>query len=178
MGGVAYGIYIGAMPMIATNIGDWSDAEFSALSASAALITGFLCIFVFGIFTDKVETRRAAMIGFTAMVILCLVMIAVQKNWTSPISIRGFAIGFLSLSYFITVALAAATMRLCSVKVAATQFTLYMAISNLGISFGGGILGLLEAIGGYPAMLLGIIGASIIGFILISRANRTNQQLE
>ncbi|MBL4617822.1 MAG: MFS transporter [Robiginitomaculum sp.] len=178
MNGVAYGIYIGAMPMIATNIGGWTDAEFSALSASAALITGFLCIFVFGIFTDKVGTRRAAMLGFTAMVLLCLAMIAAQKNWASPSFIRGFAIGFLSLNYFLTVALAAAAMRLCSVKVAATQFTLYMAISNLGISFGGGFLGLLEAIGGYTAMLLGIIGASIIGFILIYMASRTSHQYE
>jgi len=178
MNGLAYGIYIGAMPMIATDIGGWSDAEFSTLSASAALITGFLCIFVFGIFTDKVGTRRAALLGFTAMMLLCLGMVVAQANWTSPVFIRGFAIGFLSLNYFITVALVAAAMRLCSVKVAATQFTLYMAISNLGISFGGGILGLLEGLGGYPAMLLAIAGAAIIGFVLVSFTSRVSQQIE
>ncbi len=176
MNGLAYGIYIGGMPMIATDIGGWSDAEFSALSASAALITGFLCIFVFGVFTDKVGTRRAAMIGFTAMVLLCLGMVAAQENWASPSFIRGFAIGFLSLNYFLTVALAASAMGLCSLKVAATQFTLYMAIGNFGISIGGGILGLLEGLGGYPAMLTGMAGAAIIGFFLVSLASRTTQQ--
>jgi MFS transporter, PAT family, beta-lactamase induction signal transducer AmpG len=39
MNGITYGIYIGGMPLIATDIGGWTDAEFSALSASAALIT-------------------------------------------------------------------------------------------------------------------------------------------
>ena len=178
MNGVAYGIYIGGMPMIATDIGGWSDAEFSALSASAALITGFLCIFVFGIFTDKVGTRRAALLGFTAMVLLCLGMVAAQGNWASPIFIRVFAIGLLSLYYFLTVALAASAMRLCSLKVAATQFTLYMAIANLGLSFGGGILGLLEGLGGYPAMLIGMAGAAIIGFALVSFTIRPSLKIE
>lgn len=178
MNGLAYGIYIGGMPMIATDIGGWTDAEFSALSASAALITGFLCIFVFGIFTDKVGTRRAALLGFTVMMLLCLAMVAAQANWTSPTFIRGFAIGFLSLNYFLTVALAASAMRLCSLKVAATQFTLYMAISNFGISIGGGFLGPLEGVGGYPAMLIGMAGAAIIGFILVSMTSRTVYKLE
>jgi PAT family beta-lactamase induction signal transducer AmpG len=172
MNGVAYGIYIGGMPLIATNVGGWTDAEFSGLSASAALIVGFLCIFVFGIFTDKVGTRRAAMLGFTALMILCLSMAAAQSQWTSPTVIRGFAIGYLSLNYFLTVAIAAAAMRLCSVKVAATQFTLYMAISNFGITFGGAVLGGLEGMGGYPAMLIGMAGAAIVGFILISLTSK------
>jgi MFS transporter, PAT family, beta-lactamase induction signal transducer AmpG len=178
MNGVAYGIYIGGMPMIATDIGGWTDAEFSALSASAALITGFLCIFVFGIFTDKVGTRRAAMLGFTSIMLLCLAMVAAQANWASPTFIRGFAIGFLSLNYFLSVVFAAAAMRLCSVKVAATQFTLYMAVSNLGISIGGGSLGLLEDVGGYPAMLIGMAAAAITGFILVCLTSRTPHQLE
>jgi PAT family beta-lactamase induction signal transducer AmpG len=176
MVGVAYGIYIGGMPLIATNIGGWTDAEFSSLSASAALFTGFMCILVFGVFTDKVGTRRAAMLGFIAMLALSLAMVAVQPQWTSPIIIQGFAMGFLSLNYFLTIALAAAAMRQCSLKVAATQFTLYMAVSNFGISIGGAVLGPLEGIGGYPAMLIGIAGASIVGFALVAFSSRLMHQ--
>lgn len=178
MSGITYGIYIGGMPMIATDIGGWTDAEFSGLSASAALIVGVLCIFVFGIFTDKIGTRRAAMFGFTVLTFLCFAMVAAQSQWTSPTIIRGFAIGYLSLNYFLTIALAAAAMRLCSVKVAATQFTLYMAISNFGISIGGGILDPLDGLGGYTAMILGMAGSATVGFILISLANKAIHQMQ
>ena len=69
-----------------------------------------------------------------------------------------FVIGWMSLDMLLTVALLPVSMRLCDARVAATQFTIYMAISNFGISFGAFMLGQTDAMGGLPSILL-VVGA-------------------
>ena len=54
-------------------------------------------------------------------------------------------------------------MRLCDVRVAATQFTLYMALANAGITISGFLTGPLDKLGGAPALCFGVMGAARIG---------------
>jgi PAT family beta-lactamase induction signal transducer AmpG len=51
-------------------------------------------------------------------------------------------------------------MRLCDPTVAATQFTIYMAVSNFGISFGAFILSRIDSMGGLPS-IFPVVGAGM-----------------
>ena len=58
-------------------------------------------------------------------------------------------------------------MRLCDAKVAATQFTIYMAINNFGISFGAFMLGQTDRMGGLPSIFLVVGAGHLIALILM-----------
>ena len=58
-------------------------------------------------------------------------------------------------------------MRLCDPRVAATQFTLYMACSNFGITIGAWVFGLSDALGGLPAMFLIVFALHLLGLVLM-----------
>jgi PAT family beta-lactamase induction signal transducer AmpG len=58
-------------------------------------------------------------------------------------------------------------MELCWKRVAATQFTLYMAISNLGKAVGSGLLGPLREVMPWEYVILSFAGFAIVMLILI-----------
>lgn len=158
--GMIYGFYIAVMPLIAVNIGGWTDTEFSALSGSANLVAGILGVLVFGIVADKLGSRLAAIIGFGLVGSAVAIYLMAQPAWGAAILVQAAALGFLSLYMLVQVSICASAMKVCSLKVAATQFTLFMAISNLGITLASAALGPLTALGGYPAILAAMIAVA------------------
>ena len=59
-------------------------------------------------------------------------------------------------------------MRLCDPKVAATQFTIYMAISNFGISFGAFALSQIESLGGLPSIFIVVGSGMVMALVLLA----------
>ncbi len=161
--GLLYGFFIGVMPLIAVNIGGWTDTEFSALSGTANLLSGILGVLVFGIVADKLGSRQATIIGFCLVGGAVALYLMVQPAWGAAIMVQAASLGFLSLYLLVQVAICASTMKVCSLKVAATQFTLFMAISNLGITVASAALGPVTTLGGYPAVLAAMIAIAGIG---------------
>jgi len=174
--GAMIGIYYGALPLIATNVGAWESAELSALSGSANLLAGLLGVCLFGIFTDKVGWKKATLFGFGAMIVLCIGMALAQGYWSTEMVIMAFVYTYLAFYTLLMVTTCAAAMHLCKKSVAATQFTLYMAIANLGTVCGGLILSPVESLGGYPAMIIAIsiIGLFGIMFVRVINFNLTD----
>jgi PAT family beta-lactamase induction signal transducer AmpG len=95
---------------------------------------------------------------------------------------------WLSLDTLITVAMLPIAMRLCSRTVAATQFTLYMALSNFGVTLGAVLLGFADQLGGITSLfvLLAVADVAAIAVMLIvqfptqqqdARDTRLNQAL-
>ena len=76
------------------------------------------------------------------------------------------------LSYLCTICLAAIGMRLCAPAVAATQFTLYMATSNLGRTLASASIGPLDALGGVPANVAALGATAFAGAALIWMLSR------
>ena len=65
--------------------------------------------------------------------------------WSNTIFVCGFIFVYYVLYIFLCIAIFASGMHLCWKTVAATQFTLYMAVSNMGRAAGSAILGYLES---------------------------------
>ena len=75
------------------------------------------------------------------LIVLIITMSLLPQYWSNDTFIIGFIGIFVILDTFITIAILAVAMQLCWKRVAATQFTLYMAIANLGMSAGAWIMG-------------------------------------
>ncbi len=161
--GLLYGFYVGAMPLIAIRIGGWDDAEFSALSGSANLLAGILGVVVIGFIADRLGSRPTTLLAFGLMGGAAAIYWMARPVWAADLAIQIAALAFLSLYTLAQIAICASAMKVCSLKVAATQFTLFMAIANLGITLASASLGPIEALGGYPAVLAAMILVAAVG---------------
>ena len=94
-------------------------------------------------------------------------MWASAPYWQSPAVFTGFVYSWIALDTLLTVVALPISMRLCDPRVAATQFTLYMATTNFGISIGAWVLGLSDRLGGLTTMFVLVFGLHLIGLILM-----------
>jgi PAT family beta-lactamase induction signal transducer AmpG len=94
-------------------------------------------------------------------------MVYLQPYWIETWVITGFVMCYLASHVLMLVTTCAAAMKFCSPTVAATQFTLYMAIANLGSSFGGLLVAPIEALGGYVGLLLAITLTCFLGILFV-----------
>lgn len=163
MNGVIYGFYLTVGPVIATGVGGWSDQGFSSITGIASLAAGLAGVFVFGFLVNRIGTRFGGTTGLLLYSSLGLTMIVLQPYWTLTWIIAAFAFGTFLTDIYLKVSTCSTAMRLCDVKVAATQFTLYMALANAGTTLSGFLTGPLESVGGNTALLFGIVVAGLIG---------------
>ncbi len=164
--GIFYGGLTGATPMIGSNFLGWNEAQISGLTASAGLIAGVLCLTLGGWLGDKFGAKRTA-IGwlFVQLAVVSIMYFSVDQ-WSDERLFMAFVYAWVSLDFLLTVACLPISMRLCDVSVAATQFTIYMALSNFGISFGAFMLSRVESFGGLPSIFL-VVGAGVVTSIVL-----------
>ncbi len=172
--GILYGGFTGATPLIGANYVGWDTSEISTLTATAGLLAGVLCITLGGWLGDRFGAKRIGIMWLVLGLAMCAVMYLGVGYWSSSPLFIAFVYFWIPLDMLLTVALLPISMRLCDAKVAATQFTIYMAISNFGISFGAFLLGQTGATGGLPSIFL-MVGAGLaiaLALLLVVRFPR------
>jgi PAT family beta-lactamase induction signal transducer AmpG len=122
----------------------WADTQYSQIFAMANMISGILGMFVGGALIDFFGKKRMISIYLLLLILLIGEMVFLHDYWPNEVFVSGFIMGFYFLVTFTTIAIFAAAMQLCWKRVAATQFTLYMAISNLGTASGAALIGPLK----------------------------------
>jgi PAT family beta-lactamase induction signal transducer AmpG len=88
-------------------------------------------------------------------------------SWSEPTYFTAFVYAWYGLDVLITVVALPISMRLCDPRVAATQFTLYMATSNFGISVAAWVLGSSGRVGGLPMMFVVVFALHLVGLMLV-----------
>lgn len=141
---VGRGLIDAILPVFTVQQLGWTDAHFSNVFGATTLVAGILGMFVAGAMIDIFGKIRMMVLYAFGLIALLLVMSFFTHYWTSKIFIIGFFVGFYTLDAFMTIAVFAIAMHLCWKRVAATQFTLYMAISNLGLAAGAWIMGVMK----------------------------------
>lgn len=119
----------------------WSDARYSHVFSITAFIGGIMGMFVGGAMIDIFGKIRMIIFYVLGLIALMIVVALFPQYWSNDTFVVGFIGVFSILDTFITIAILAVAMQLCWKRVAATQFTLYMAIANLGMSAGAWIMG-------------------------------------
>ena len=148
------------------NHAGWDTSEIASLTATGGLLAGILCMTLGGWLGDKFGAKRIGLMWLASGIALCAVMYFGVAYWSNSAVFVAFVCFWIPLDMLITVALLPISMRLCDPTVAATQFTIYMAVSNFGISFGAFMLGKTDALGGLPAIFL-IVGAGLAGALTL-----------
>ncbi|UCF62722.1 MAG: MFS transporter [bacterium] len=154
----------------------WPDTQYSQIFATANLISGIAGMFIGGALVDFFGKVRMISIYLTILIILTALMSFFSNLWANESFVIGFIIIFYIFITFNTIAIFATAMRLCWKRVAATQFTLYMAISNLGLAVGAGIIGPLNEIFDWKYIILTYVVFALVMLVALRFIHFENHQ--
>lgn len=169
--GLQYGLLTGATPLIAAGPAGWAEGHITAIAGTGQMIAGIAGLTIGGYLGDRYGAKRMGIFFFGCWLALNSTMLLSQPLWADSRFLTGFIIAWMAVDVCLTVATLPIAMRLCSRTVAATQFTIYMAISNFGITFGAMLLAQADRLGGI-ASLFPILGALDLVAIAILLAVR------
>jgi PAT family beta-lactamase induction signal transducer AmpG len=154
----------------------WADTDYSQIFATANMIAGVLGMIIGGFLIDFFGKVKMISIYVGVLILLVTVMFFLKNFWQNEIIVIAFIISFYILLTFTYIAIFASAMQLCWKRVAATQFTLYMAISNLGLAAGAAIMGQLKEMFNWEYVILTYIVFASVMLILIRFINFEKHQ--
>ena len=143
--GIMYGLVDTLFPIFTVQKLGWSNTDFSELFSTITIIAGLLGMFIGGYLVDYFGKLKMLTIYLSIITIIIAAFGFSSGLWKTTVFICGFMFLYYVFYIFLSIAVFASGMHLCWKTVAATQFTLYMAVSNMGRSAGSALLGILEA---------------------------------
>jgi PAT family beta-lactamase induction signal transducer AmpG len=164
---VAFGLMDTLLPVFTIQGAGWTNADYARTFSIVNISAGLLGMVAAGALADFFGKKRMMTMYLFGMIVLVVTMTAARSWWATPLVISGFIGIYYTLYVFLEVAVFATGMALCWSRVAATQFTLYMAIANLGRAAGSGVLGPLRSALPWEYVILSIAGFAVAMLILI-----------
>ncbi|MDP1631638.1 MAG: MFS transporter [Caulobacter sp.] len=172
---ISYGLHTAFGPVMAVKRLAWTTEAYSTLAGAANLVGGLFGLVLSGFIADRLGPTRTVVIAVGGMAALQAALAVVPGYWSAQGVFAGFILLHSVLFVLLSVALYASAMGLCQPLVAATQFSIYMAILNLGTSAGahnfGGVLDRLD----YGGVLLtgaAFCAASMLVFLVVESRSR------
>jgi PAT family beta-lactamase induction signal transducer AmpG len=177
---IGNGLINAGLPVFAIQVLGWTDEGYSHVFSIINVSAGFLGMFAGGALADLFGKKRMMSIYLVCMIVLVSVMAFTKVYWPRPYYVEGFIGVYYTFYVFLTIAGFATGMSLCWKRVAATQFTLYMAISNLGRALGAGLLGTLREYLSWEYVILSfaVFGTGMLIMIQLLRLNKHMVSLE
>ena len=165
--GFHYGMFTAVTPLIGTGSVGWSEVRVTSVVGTAQFVAGILGLTLGGWLGDRFGAKKSTIAMFAALLAVSAAMWLSVANWSDPASFTVFVYAWCALDVLITVAALPISMRLCDPRVAATQFTLYMATNNFGISLAAWVLRFSRQLGGLPMMFVLVFALHLVGLILV-----------
>lgn len=167
------GLFSAMMPVLAVQELGWTDLGYSELYATAQLVAGIIGMAAGGLVAERLGPRRAIAFGSLLLATTSVAMGLFPAFWPLRLSVQLYVSAYLLLDTLITIAFFAVMMAVCWKRVAATQFSLYMAIANMGLSGGAALLGPLQQWLGYPPLFFfvacyGLLVVFLLRFVSVS----------
>lgn len=176
--GMAYGTMTVAVPLIAANYAGWNEAELGSANGIAQLIAAFAAITIGSYFTTKLGAKPFQIVSMLVFAGAILAFVSLENEWASGAVVTAIVIGWTALYFVASTPQAAITMMFCDPKTGATQFSIYMAVTNQGISFAGFTFAIVEGFGGLSGVLLTLAGLIVLGavFVLMLKLPAENER--
>lgn len=168
---VATGLFDAAIPVFCSGELGWKVTEFSNLKGLGSMVGGIFGMVIGGYLVDRFGRLRVMRLLLGLYTVLHGVMALGGAGVTSRTWLGTYVVLNELLYTLVTIAIFAVAMQLCWKRVAATQFTVYMTVSNLGSSAGAVLLGPLTAQGGFPLVWAAIAGSAMLALALIRTAD-------
>ena len=167
-----FGLMDAILPVFTVQKIGWTNTYFSQIMAVSNITAGLLGMFVGGALVDFFGKTKMMSFYLISLMVLVAIMALFKNSWSNSLFVPGFIVCYYTLYTFLNIAIFAAAMELCWKRISATQFTLYMAISNLGRATGAGLLGQLKdffEVWEYVILVIALF--ALIMLILIRRMN-------
>lgn len=158
-------------PGLATSIGGWSQTEYTDMMSKAQFAVGLFALTVGGWLVAKIGTQRSALSMCILISLFAIGFGLARPFWSNGALLTGY---FWQLEFFatmISVAFIPIAMRLCDPRVAATQFTLYMAASNVGRPMGNSVAAAADGAGS-PQVMYFVVGGVFVVLAFIMKLAR------
>lgn len=180
---VGKGLIDTVLPVLTVQGLGWADTKYSQIFATANLISGILGMIIGGFLIDYFGKVKMIAVYLSLLILLVASMSFLKSFWVNELFVIGFIISFYILVTFTTIAIFASAMQLCWKRISATQFTLYMAISNLGLAAGAALMGQLKNMFDWQYIFLAYIlfagvMIALIGFINFDKHRTRVNELE
>ncbi len=172
VGFAAYGIKTAFVPVLAVQELGWSQQAFTRLAGAADLTGGIFGILLSGWIADRIGHGRAIGLALLLLAALHGGMAMLQPAWQQSAVFAGYFCAHALLFVLLSVSVYASAMDHCRPMIAATQFSAFMAVLNLGTSFGAQQLGVLRDIGGDAGVFAAAAGLCLAAVLLFWMASR------
>jgi len=166
-----FGLIDTLLPIFSIQELGWTNSYFSNVFSITTVIGGFLGMFIGGYLVDYFGKIRMLSVYLFCITLLIAVFASFSNLWSNNLIIYTFILSYYTLYTFLCIAVFASAMHLCWKTVAATQFTLYMALSNMGRAAGAAMLGVLKTNFSWEIVFLIIAIMPVIMVILIQLIN-------
>lgn len=159
------------LPIFTVQALGWTNEMYSNINAISSIIGGVLGMFVGGTLVDMYGKKRMLSIYLLAAIVVSAIMFFSKIHWSHYWFSAGFVVLYNILYVFIMVGFLAIAMELCWKKISASQFTLYMAISNFGWITGSAIIGTIKTQFGWQYSILAFAFLAAIALIPLQFMN-------
>ena len=168
------GLIDAVFPVFTIQEAGWTNQSYSHIFSIVNIVSGLLGMVAGGFLSDRFGKRKMISIYLVVLLVLFASMVLLKSYWNSEFIITGFMGLYYMLYVFITIGSFAIGMELCWCRVSATQFTLYMAVSNIGRAVGASLLGpLKEAFAWeYVFLTVGVFSLVSLLFIMVLRLKK------
>ncbi|ASK87336.1 MFS transporter [Sphingorhabdus sp. SMR4y] len=175
--GLTYGICIIAVPLIATGDTGWTEDQLGSLNGTAQLVAGIVTIAIGGFAVGRIGAQRSLWLLRLAFVGLLGWMIWSADGWSDPRVLMTFVLGWTALHFLGGISDVVINMRLSPPAISATQFSIFMAVSNMGISLAGILVGSFAFLAEPGAMLLLLMVAQGLSVAMLLIVNFPTEQI-
>jgi MFS transporter, PAT family, beta-lactamase induction signal transducer AmpG len=165
--GLAYGVCVIAVPLIASQHTGWAEDRIGSLNGTAQLIAGIATIAIGALLAARLGAQRFLLIGTIALMMLVAWMWSSSGSWSDPAVITTFVMGWTILYFLGGVGEIVTIMRLSPASAAASQYSVFMAFHNMGISLAGLLIGSVAALAEPEGMLALLIGSQLLAAIIL-----------
>ncbi|MGX7895402.1 MFS transporter [Tsuneonella sp. HG222] len=166
-------------PIMATDLGEWTTTDYTNTIATMELAIAVFGLLIGGWAVDRIGPRRA-LIGILVLYAAgCVGMTVLRPYWGADWQLLLMIWYFNVCSILFAISMIPLAMSLCRPEVAATQFTLYMAIGNFGAPLGAALVAATAGNGNAVLwfwILAAILGSGLV-LMLINRFPQGTRQV-
>jgi len=162
------------LPIFTVQALGWSDQAYSNYFATASLVGGIGGMLIGGILIDRFGKIRMMNIYLVILICLTIGFVLLKIQWASTWFIVSFMIVYQLLYVFTCIGVFAIAMQCCWKKVSASQFTIYMTISNMGRIVGAKLIGPIKFQFSWEYTVLAFAIMMLLGFVIIQFLHMKN----
>ena len=152
--GTMYGLIDTLLPIFTIQELGWTNTSYSEVYSITSVVGAIFGMFAGGALVDFFGDKKMIIIYLIIIVVIICGLALSPNLWSNDTFIFTFILLYALFYTFVCIGIFAASMKLCWHVVAATQFTLFMALSNMGRAFGSGLVGTLKELMSWDYVLL------------------------